>query len=405
MRAACLYAAAFLAFGVLPTFLLACVGFGTYIIGGITLLYCKLVLGIRPRPLETLPSGEPKRRILLVTDTSQSNTCGVLRKFNELRHHLKLRGHDVEVIETDMFYNFAVPRYEDVRLCFPTPGMLYRSARLFAEFDPDLVNILTEGNCGLVARFLCVLTGKHFTTMWCTRYDLYAEKLLDPRLAFVHRGLLTFFHSASDKVITPSPSMGRELIRSECVTPAQCTPIMNGCDTTAFSPDGPKLDEMKGMKHPIWLYVGRICHEKNVLALLELHDKIEGSIAIVGKGQLFHEAVERFASDKVTFLGWRHGEELYSAYRSADAFVFPSKTDTFGQVIIEAMASGLPVAGFPVTGPIDLVVDGCGAVDDDLLTAMTKAIATKDAQKCLRHARSFSWEEMTTNFLEAHEGI
>lgn len=175
---------------------------------------------------------------------------------------------------------------------------------------------------------------------------------------------------------------------------------MNGCNTSAFSPNGPKLADMEGMKRPIWLYVGRVSHEKNVLALLELHDKIKGSIAIVGKGPFFQEAKERFESENVKFLGWRQGEELYSAYRSADAFAFTSRTDTFGQVNIEAMASGLPVAAFPVTGPIDLVVDGCGAVDDDLLVAMKKAIATKDVQKCLEHARSFSWEEMTTKFLE-----
>lgn len=379
--------------------------FGTYVIGGLTLLYCKWVLGVRPRPKETLPSGESKRRVLLVTDTSQSQICGVLRKFNELQHHLKLRGHAVEVIHTDMFYSFAMPRYEEVRLCVPTPVMIYRSARLFAEFDPDVINLLTEGNCGLVTRFLCILTGKPFTTMWCTRYDLYVEDLLGPRIASLGRVFLGWFHGGAEKVITPSPSMGRELIRMECVTPAKCTPIMNGCNTSAFSPDGPKLDEMKGMKHPIWLYVGRVSHEKNVLALLELHDRIEGSIAIVGKGPFFKEATERFAGDRVKFLGWRQGAELYSAYRSADAFAFTSKTDTFGQVNIEAMASGLPVAAFPVTGPIDLVVDGCGAVHGDLLTAMKKAIATKDVQKCLDHARSFSWGEMTTRFLEAHEGI
>lgn len=378
---------------------------GTYIIGGITLLYCKLVLGVKPRAPELLPNGQRKRRVLLVTDTAQTQICGVLRKFNELQDHLTRQGHEVAVLNTDMFMSLAMPRYEEVRIAVPTPVMIYKSTRIFLEFDPDLVNLLTEGNCGLVARFLCALTGKSYTTMWCTRYDLYVGDLLGERIASLSRAFLTWFHSG-DIVITPSPSMAKELVRMECVEPARCVPIMNGCNTAMFSPDGPTLPEMAGMPHPIWLYVGRVSHEKNVLALLELHDKIKGSIAIVGKGPFFAEAVERFAGPKVKFLGWRQGDELYAAYRSADAFAFTSMTDTFGQVNIEAMASGLPVAAFPVTGPIDLIIEGeTGSVNANLLTACRTAIATKDEQKCLAHARSFSWEEMSHKFMQAHKDI
>jgi len=378
---------------------------GTYFIGGLTLLYCKLVVGVSPRPVERLPNGERKRRVLLVTDTAQTQICGVLRKFNELQDHLTRQGHEVAVLHTDMFLSLAMPRYEEVRIAVPTPFMIYKSTRIFLEFDPDLVNLLTEGNCGLVARFLCQLTGKSYTTMWCTRYDLYLGDLLGDRIARLGRAFLTWFHSG-EIVITPSPSMAKELIRMDCVPPAKCVPIMNGCNTAMFSPDGPTLAEMADMPRPIWLYVGRVSHEKNVLALLELHDKIEGSIAIVGKGPFFREAVERFAGPKVKFLGWRQGDELYAAYRSADAFAFTSRTDTFGQVNIEAMASGLPVAAFPVTGPIDLVKEGeTGSVNDDLFTACKKAIATKDKQKCLDHARSFSWEVMSNKFMAAHKDI
>lgn len=115
------------------------------------------------------------------------------------------------------------------------------------------------------------------------------------------------------------------------------------------------------------------------------------------------QAVEKYASDKFKFLGWRSGEDLTAAYRTADVFVFPSRTDTFGQVIIEAMASGVPVAAFPVTGPIDLVVEGTGAVDADLLTACKKARAEKNADKCVAHAKTFSWNRMADEFLAAHD--
>lgn len=144
-------------------------------------------------------------------------------------------------------------------------------------------------------------------------------------------------------------------------------------------------------------------HEKNIMAFLDLHEKLPGSIAIVGEGPMYKQAKKNFASEKFKFLGWQTGENLTSAYRTADVFVFPSRTDTFGQVVIEAMASGVPVAAFPVTGPIDLVVEGTGAVDDSLLAACKKAHAEKNVARCVAHAKTFSWTRMTDEFLAAHD--
>lgn len=232
--------------------------------------------------------------------------------------------------------------------------------------------------------------------------DLYAAQFVGEMVATIGLKFLTVFHRAAFRVITPSPSFGRVLINLGCVDEDKCRPILNGCNTQSFSPDGPKDPAMADLQHPIWLYVGRVSHEKNVLAFLSLRDKLPGSIAVVGQGPYFEEAVQKFSSDRCKFLGWRKGEELTAAYRGADFFVFPSKTDTFGQVIIEAMASGLPVAAHPVTGPIDLVVEGTGAVDDDLLVACNKAMKVTNKSDCVAHAKKFSWSRMADEFLLVH---
>eukprot|EP00040_Diaphanoeca_grandis_P003155 m.23961 g.23961 ORF g.23961 m.23961 type:complete len:422 (-) comp14430_c0_seq1:140-1405(-) len=369
----------------------------TRIISSTILLWRRFMVSSKPGKNR---GGNRKERVLLVTDTGPTNICGVLRKFHELQVHLKEQGCEVEVIHTGQFLAFPAPWFKEVELPIPTPYMLSQVALTIERFDPDHINIMTEGTLGLVTRCHCTLAGRKFTTMWCTRFDLYMEEVMSV-LAGLARSFLKWFHGRSQRVITPSPSMGRELIHEKLVGPEKCRPIMNGCNTSAFTPNGPKCAEMKDMAKPIWLYVGRVSQEKNVLKFLELHDKLPGSLAVVGQGPFFDEAVNRFSSDKVKFLGWQSGEDLAATYRSADVFVFPSRTDTFGQVMVEAMASGLPVAAFPVTGPIDVVAsDDVGCVDEDLYTACMTAYRNKDMVKCVKYAKTFSWSSMTSQFLE-----
>ena len=269
-------------------------------------------------------------------------------------------------------------------------------------------SFLTEGPLGMMGAVHCTLNGRKYTTMYCSRFDLYLAEAVGDIAARVCASWLSWFHSWSFAVITPSPSMAENL-RPQI---PHVTGILNGCDTKSFSPYGPKCPDMEGLSHPIWLYVGRVCKEKNVGALMDLalKAKLEGTVVVVGKGPDLDEFQRAYDSTEtstaVKFLGWRSGAELESVYRSADVFVFPSLTDTFGQVMVEAMASGLPVAAFPTTGPVDVVLDGVtGSLHSDLLQACRKALSTKDSDACVAHARSFSWNEMSKKFLRVQPPV
>ena len=252
-------------------------------------------------------------------------------------------------------YLVPIPRlYVFFLMQFTSRAQAFCIVKAIAWDDPQVVGTLTEGNMGIILRVFCSMIGRKYTTMWCTRGDLYAHEYMGPFAGWVGRKFLTMFHHGSYAVITPSPSMAREIVRLGCVSEARCRPILNGCNVDEFSPEGPLSGDMVGLQRPIWLYCGRVSHEKNILAFLHLAHRLPGSIVIVGNGPLYEEAVRDYASPRCVFLGWRGGADLSACYRTADVFVFPSRTDTFGQVIIEAMASGVPVAAFPVTGPIDL---------------------------------------------------
>lgn len=269
-------------------------------------------------------------------------------------------------------------------------------------------SFLTEGPLGMMGAVHCTLNGRKYTTMYCSRFDLYLEEAVGAIAARACASWLSWFHSWSFAVITPSPSMAENL-RPQI---PHVTGILNGCDTKSFSPEGPACTDMQDLARPIWLYVGRICKEKNVGVLMDLalQAKLEGTVAVVGKGPDLDEFQTAHAGAKsstpVKFLGWRSGAELESVYRSADVFVFPSLTDTFGQVMVEAMASGLPVAAFPTTGPVDVVLDGVtGSLDSCMLQACQKALSTKNADACVAHARSFSWDEMSKKFLKVQPPV
>lgn len=153
-----------------------------------------------------------KLRIVLVTDTSQQNICGVLRKFHELQSKLRERGHVVSTIHTNQFISFTLPRYSEVSLAVPSPYMMYTISRSIAAFDADIVNVMTEGNAGLAVRILCSLYGQPYSTMWCTRLDLYVREFVGRFWAALSIYYLRWFHKSSVVVITPSPSMGKELV-------------------------------------------------------------------------------------------------------------------------------------------------------------------------------------------------
>ncbi len=359
----------------------------------------------RPTDPITLPTELPKR-VLLVSDSGQELVCGVTRKQNELKAALSKLGVECRIISSSDFWGVHLPHWNEIKVVLPTPAAYYRLASEIESFDPDCINFLTEGILGLMGTTHCKLRGRKFTTMQCSRYDLYIGDVVSQWLGRITRSYLDWFHSKSESCITPSPSMAERLRPS---TP-QVVGILNGCDTNSFAPNGKRCEEMENFARPIWLMVGRVCGEKNCPAVLDLamDGSLKGTVVVVGDGPDAAAYQQKYSAKNgcvtpVEFLGWKKGEALEAVYRTADVFVFPSLTDTFGQVMVEAMASGLPVAAFPTIGPIDVVKDGVtGALNENLYQACQDALASKDVTACTEHARSFSWDAMAQRFLAVH---
>lgn len=345
-----------------------------------------------------------RKRVLIISDCARDLVCGVTRKQYMIQKSLiEAHGMDCRVITPDSFWGFRCPRWEEIKVALPSPYSYRQLAREIEAYNPDMINIITEGPLGMMASLHCTINGRLYTTMRCSRFDLYLAQSVCRPAGAAARACMDWFHSWSQCCITPSPSMA-EILRPN--TP-RVAGIMNGCDTTNFTTEGPMCPEMEGLARPIWLFAGRVCREKNIDALLELTlaGKLEGTVCIVGAGPDLPAYQEKYSEEAcktpVKFLGWKSGKDLEACYRSGDVFVFPSLTDTFGQVMVEAMASGLPVAAFPVTGPIDVVADGvCGALREDLLEACHEALRTKDVAACVKHAKSFSWDTMSQRFLD-----
>lgn len=326
-------------------------------------------------------------KVLIVSDCANSQICGVTRKQNELIKQLQFKNHIPKLLSPDYFFTLPVPYFKQVRFVIPSPFSYRKIVKLFEKFKPEIVNIMTEGSLGLMVSIHCILKGIPYTTMRCTQFENYI-----PWLHNIISDYLYIFHSFSRACITPSPTLARQYKHPNAQG------ILNGCDTSEFTNKGKIHKEIEKIKGPKWLYVGRISPEKNIDAFVSLYDKLPGSFIIIGSGPSISNIKQ---SKNIYYLGWKHGKELSEIYRSCDVFVFPSKTDTFGQVMVEAMASGLPVAAYPVTGPIDVVKDGItGCLHVDLKYACESAYKFKNSENCIQHAKTFSWSEMCDKFLE-----
>lgn len=325
-------------------------------------------------------------RILIVTDAWTPQVNGVVRTLATVAAELTAMGHAVEVIGPDRFRTIPAPSEPDVRLAL-LPGRKLR--RLVDEFSPDAIHIATEGPLGLAARRLCLSRGWPFTTAFHTRFPEYLKARLwvPERLTWA---LMRRFHAPSSAVLTAAASLREELIERGFRNVAAWT---RGVDLGLFRPH-----ERSGLNlpRPVFLYVGRVAVEKNIEAFLSLD--LPGSKVVVGDGPARPGLERRFPG--AHWLGAKFGEELARAYASADVFVFPSLTDTFGLVIVEALACGTPVAAFPVTGPKD-VIDGApvGVLDVDLGRAAMKALGI-DRAVCRAFAERFSWRRCAEVLLE-----
>jgi glycosyltransferase involved in cell wall biosynthesis len=326
-------------------------------------------------------------RVLIATDAWHPQVSGVVRTLEETARVLREWGHAVEVVEPSPYWSVPFPLYPDVPVCLPRRGRVYRRV---LDFGPEFVHIATEGGIGLVVRRLCRKMGWRFSSSYHTRFPEYLRRLAHLPEGITYR-FLRWFHRQSGAILVATPALGRELAARGFAPPARHW--SRGVDHVLFHPR-PKSDT--GWKRPVLLYVGRVSREKGIDDFLRL--RTAGTKVVVGDGPARAGLERRYPG--AVFLGYRRGEELAGLYANADLFVFPSKTDTFGMVLIEALASGLPVAAYPVTGPADIVTgDKLGALDDDLGRAVERALATGDPAACVAEGRRYTWEHCTRQFL------
>lgn len=330
-------------------------------------------------------------RIAIITDAWAPQVNGVVRTLGAITGELRRRGHDVAVIAPDQFRSFACPTYPEIRLALATRRAV--GARL-DDFRPDAVHIATEGPLGWAARAHCLARGRDFTTAYHTQFpDYLARRTGLPAALFWP--VIRHFHRQSAGVMVATETVARQLRRQGV---ARLRPWSRGVDLAAFGPDRAPPDLFCNLPRPIQLYVGRVAVEKNIEAFLA--SSHPGSKVVVGDGPAL--VAMRRAFPDAHFLGRQTGAALASCYAGADVMVFPSRTDTFGLVMLESLACGTPVAAFPVAGPLDVLTDACGAMDESLDRAIACAL-TRDRADCVAHGRRFGWQASTDQFLAALE--
>lgn len=324
-------------------------------------------------------------KILIVTDAWEPQVNGVVRTLKQTRRELIRLGHDVDLLTPLEFKTLPCPTYPEIRLSmFPARHV----RRRIAGSAPDALHIATEGPLGMAARAHAVKHGLPFTTAYHTRFPEYVRARTGIPLALTYR-FLRWFHGPSRAILVPTNVVKRDL---EAWRFERVVLWSRGVDLDMFKP-GPPLPN--DAAPPVFLCVGRVAVEKNIEAFLDLD--LPGTKWVAGDGPLL-EALKK-KHPKVRFTGVMNQTELASLYNAASVFVFPSRTDTFGLVLLEAMACGCPVAAYPVTGPIDVIGDApAGALDEDLRAACLRALKI-DRRLARRHAERYSWEACTRQFL------
>lgn len=343
------------------------------------------------------------RRLVLVTDAWAPQVNGVVRTLGRMVDLLIERGCDVQVIAPAAFRTLPCPTYPEIRLALATPAMVGR--RILAHC-PDALHIATEGPLGWAARRWATANRVPFSTAFHTRFPEYvtARTGLPVGLSYA---MMRRFHNAGARTMVATPSLADELATRGFTRVALWC---RGVDLEGFSPalrdtQSPAGDEalaaLRALPRPWLLYVGRVAVEKNLEAFLQAPG-LPGTRIVIGDGPARADLMRRYPA--AVFPGLRRGAALAWAYAQADVFVFPSRTDTFGLVMLEAMASGVPVAAFPVTGPVDVVdvAAGTGALDDDLGQAVARALALSGSgagrQAARAHAERFTWDACAARF-------
>ncbi len=325
-------------------------------------------------------------RILIATDAWHPQVNGVVRTLTMMAEAARTLGAEVVFLTPEPFPTVRLPSYPDLRIAMPSPAKI---ARMITAAQADCIHIATEGPIGLMARRYCIKRGLRFTTSFHTRFPEYISARAPVPESWVW-ALLRRFHGASHAVMAATPALADELrgrgFRNVVLWP-------RGVDGELFHPrDGADL----GLSRPVFLSVGRVAVEKNLVAFLSLD--LPGTKVVVGDGPAL--AALRRDFPHAVFLGAKQGEALAQAYAAADVFVFPSLTDTYGLVLLEALASGVPVAAYPVTGPRDVIGDApVGVLSEDLREACLGALSiSRDA--CLAFAADHTWAASARAFID-----
>jgi glycosyltransferase involved in cell wall biosynthesis len=332
-------------------------------------------------------------RLFLVTDAWAPQVNGVVRSLEFTKAELERRDWQVEVVHPGEYRSFPMPSYPEIRLAAVRPSAM--RARMAAS-APDAIHIATEGPLGFAARRAAMAMGLPFTTSYHTRFPEYlrARMPVPTRLSYAW---FRRFHAPAAAVMVSTPTLRDELaghgFRNLVLWP-------KGVDTDLFRPEaghGPLHPELEGLARPFFVTVARVAVEKNLDAFLALD--LPGTKIVIGDGPMRAELAQRHPTAR--FLGVRFGDELARLLAQCDAFVFPSLTDTYGMVLLEAAACGLPCAAFPVAGPRDVMGDdGPAVLDDDLGKAALAALVIP-RQRARAYALQHSWEQATDAFVAA----
>ncbi len=325
-------------------------------------------------------------KIALISDAWHPQINGVVTTLANTVKALERLGHVVKLMTPDLFKNYPCPGYPDVRLAFLCGPKL---RPLIKSFKPDALHLVTEGPVGFAARRYCQELGYRYTSSYLSQYPDY----LNMRIGFpkqVSAAYLRWFHSDSARVMVATPTLEHDLRKKGYQHLVRWS---RGVDTGLFKP---RPKDFINDQRPIFMYTGRVAIEKNIEAFLNLD--LPGTKYVVGDGPHKEMLEKKYPSAR--FTGYQQGERLASYMAAADVFVFPSLTDTFGVVLLEALACGVPVAAFPVQGPKDVINDSkVGILNDDLHYAAMKALSLSP-NDCLRYAMEYTWEKSARQFLD-----
>lgn len=328
-------------------------------------------------------------RILIATDAWHPQVNGVVRTLDHVCSCLRQSGHTIDVLNAEGRRTVAMPGYSEIRLAFPSQASV---SEAIDSFRPDCIHIATEGPIGRATRRFCKRRGYPYTTSFHTRFAEYANERWKVPTTWGY-AVLRDFHRDGETMMVATPGLIEELEERGF---GDMKLWARGVDLEQFQPgDRSFLDSHE---RPVFLYVGRLAVEKSIEDFLEAD--LPGTKVIVGEGPQ-REELEAKYKDAV-FVGSKFGDELTQYYQAADVFVFPSRTDTFGLVNVEALACGVPVASYPVRGPLEILHGapaGCGAMDENLQTACMTAWENRDPAACRAWAENFSWEAASRQFI------